>query len=53
VANGLGYVYRRADQSCPVGNGQTTIDCSGLRRGQYIIYINVDGEQYAEKVNLK
>lgn len=53
VANGLGYVYRRVDQSCSVGNGQTTIDCSGLRRGQYIIYINVDGEQYAEKVNLK
>lgn len=53
VANGLGYVYRRADQSCAVGSGQTTIDCSGLRKGQYILYINVDGEQYAEKVNLK
>ena len=53
VTNALGYVYRRADQSCAVGNGQATIDCSGLRRGQYILYINVDGEQYAEKVNLK
>lgn len=53
VANGLGYIYRRADQSCAVGSGQTTIDCSGLRKGQYILYINVDGEQYAEKVNLK
>ena len=53
VTNALGYVYRRADQSCAVGSGQTTIDCSGLRRGQYILYINVDGEQYAEKVNLK
>ena len=53
VANTQGYVYRRADQSCAAGNGSTTIDCSGLRRGQYIIYINVDGEQYAEKVNMK
>ena len=53
VTNALGYVYRRTDQSCAVGNGQATIDCSGLRRGQYILYINVDGEQYAEKVNLK
>ena len=53
VTNALGYIYRRVDQSCAVGSGQTTIDCSGLRRGQYILYINVDGEQYAEKVNLK
>ena len=53
VTNALGYVYRRADHSCSVGNGQTTIDCSGLRKGQYIIYIHVDGEQYAEKVNMK
>ena len=53
VTNTLGYVYRRSDQSCSVGSGQTTIDCSGLRRGQYILYINVDGEQYAEKVSLK
>ena len=53
VANGLGYVYRRADQPCAAGSGQTTIDCSDLRRGQYIIYINVDGERYAEKINLK
>ena len=53
VANAQGYVYKRTDQSCSAGNGQTTIDCSGLRKGQYIIYINVDGDHYAEKVNLK
>lgn len=53
VANTLGYVYRRVDHHCDSGNGQATIDCKGLRKGQYIIYINVDGEQYAEKVNLK
>ena len=53
VANTLGYVYRRVDHHCDSGNGQATIDCNGLRKGQYILYINVDGEQYAEKVNLK
>lgn len=53
VANTLGYVYRRVDHNCDSGNGQATIDCKGLRKGQYILYINVDGEQYAEKVNLK
>lgn len=53
VTNALGYVYRRTDQSCAVGSGQTTIDCSGLHHGQYILYINVDGEKYVEKVNLK
>jgi hypothetical protein len=53
VANTLGYVYRRVDHNCDSGNGQATIDCKGLRKGQYIIYINVDGNQYAEKVNVK
>lgn len=53
VANSQGYVYKRAEQDCPAGSGQIPIDCTGLRKGQYIIYINVDGEKYAEKVNLK
>ena len=53
VANSQGYVFKRAEQQCGAGTGQFTIDCDGLNRGQYIIYINVDGEQAAEKVNLK
>lgn len=53
ISNGLGYIYRRADQSCPTGTGQFSLNCTGLRNGQYIIYINVDGNQYAEKVNVK
>lgn len=53
VANTLGYVYRRIDHHCDSGSGLAIIDCNGLRKGQYILYINVDGEQYAEKVNLK
>lgn len=53
VANAQGYVYKRAEQQCEAGSGLFTIDCAGLRRGQYIIYMNVDGKQYAEKVSLK
>ena len=53
VASSQGYTYRHTEQQCEAGTGQFTIDCSGLRRGQYIIYINVDGEQAAEKVSLK
>lgn len=53
ISNGLGYIYRRADQTCPAGSGQFSLSSTGLRKGQYIIYINVDGNQYAEKVNVK
>ena len=53
ISNGLGYVYRRADETCPAGSGQLSLSSAGLRKGQYIIYINVDGNQYAEKVNVK
>ena len=53
ISNGLGYIYRRADQSCPAGSGQFSLSSTGLRKGQYIIYIHVDGNQYAEKVNVK
>ena len=53
ISNGLGYIYRRADQSCPAGSGLLSLNCTGLRKGQYIIYIHVDGNQYAEKVNVK
>ena len=53
VANSQGYVYKRAEQDCPAGSGQIPLDCTGLRKGQYIIYIHADGDKYAEKVNFK
>ena len=53
ISNGLGYIYRRADQTCPAGTGLLSLSSTGLRKGQYIIYIHVDGNQYAEKVNVK
>ena len=39
VASSQGYTYRHTEHQCEAGAGQFTIDCSGLRRGQYIIYI--------------
>jgi len=53
VASTQGYVYKRAEQQCEAGTGQFSLNCTGLRKGQYIIYINVDGNQFAEKVNVK
>ena len=53
ISNGLGYIYRPADQTCPAGSGLLSLSSAGLRKGQYIIYIHVDGNQYAEKVNVK
>lgn len=53
VASTQGYVYKRAEQQCGSGTGQFSLNCTGLRKGQYIIYINVDGNQFAEKVNVK
>lgn len=52
VASTQGYVFKRTDQLCEAGTGQFTIDCADLRRGQYIIYMKVRGDQVAEKVNL-
>ena len=50
LANSQGYVYRRAER----GDGSDiTLSYSGLRPGQYILYINASGEQFAEKFNVK
>jgi hypothetical protein len=53
ISNGLGYIYRHFDHSCLAGTDQLSLNCAELSKGQYIIYINVDGNQYAEKVNVK
>lgn len=52
VANTQGHVFKRTEQQCEAGTGQFTINCNGLRQGQYILYINVEGNQAAEKVNI-
>ncbi len=53
VANHMGMTYRHKAWSQKAGQGYTAeIDCSGLRPGQYIFYINVNGKIYSEKVCL-
>lgn len=53
VSDAMGIVYRRSHQYNRQGTGYTlTLDCSGLRRGKYILYINVNGKVYSNKVAL-
>ncbi len=53
VASHMGMTYRHKEWTQNVGQGYTAqIDCSGLRPGTYILYINVNGKVHSEKVLL-
>ena len=53
VCNQMGMLYRRESFSMPAGEGYSkTIDCSGSLPGNYILYLNVNGNVYTEKVKL-
>ena len=53
VCNQMGMLYRRESFSMPAGEGYSkTIDCLGLLPGTYILYLNVNGNVYTEKVKL-
>ena len=53
VANHMGMTYRQRTWNQQTGQGYSAqIDCSGLRHGTYILYINVNGKVYSEKVTL-
>ena len=53
VANHMGMTYRQRTWNQQAGQGYSMqIDCSGLRHGTYILYINVNGKVYSEKVTL-
>lgn len=54
LCNASGILYRRSERSDPAGGGYTLqIDCSGLRSGLYVLYINVNGKIYNEKINIQ
>lgn len=53
LASNQGYVYQRRELNVPAGTGHLDINTSGLRRGQYVIYLNVNGKSHVEKVNLR
>lgn len=53
LANYYGMAYRHEDWVQESGNGYVRqVDCSGLTKGTYIFYINVNGKIYSEKVFL-
>lgn len=51
VADVTGMVHRQAEHHNDAGSGYTMqIDCTGLSRHHYILYINVNGKIYNEKI---
>ena len=53
VASHTGMVYKHKEWTQTAGLAYTVqIDCTGLRPGIYILYINVNGKPYSEKVKL-
>lgn len=53
VASHTGMTYSHREWTQKAGTGYSVqIDCNGLRPGIYILYINVNGKVYSEKVTL-
>lgn len=46
-----GIVYRQAESTEP--SGILTVNCNGLRRGQYVVYVRAGSEQYSEKIDIR
>ena len=53
IANHMGMLCKSRQWTQPAGqNYSVQIDCYGLPAGMYILYINVNGKVYSEKVTL-
>ena len=53
VANHMGMLCKSRQWTQSAGQGYSVeIDCNGVRPGIYILYINVNGKVYSEKVTL-
>ena len=53
VANHMGFLFIYNQWTQQAGQGYSAqIDCNGLHSGMYILYINVNGKVYSEKVTL-
>lgn len=53
VSDMSGVVYRQAAfPGYTGGDNMMTIDCGGLRRGEYVLYINAGGEVHSNKVKI-
>ena len=52
LASNQGYVYQRQERKGAIGSDQISLSTNGLHKGQYVVYLNVNGQPYAEKVNV-
>jgi len=53
VASYMGMTYKHKEWTQQAGQGYyAQIDCNGLPSGTYILYINVNGKVYSEKITL-
>lgn len=53
IADISGMVYRSESQTNEAGQGYILdLDCSSLRRGHYVVYINVNGKIYNSKIEV-
>ena len=51
VSDPMGVIYRRSSRLDNAGEGYSLIfDVGGLRRGKYILYLNVNGKVYDNKI---
>ena len=53
LANNQGHVYQRLEKKGKSNTGTINISTNTLRRGQYVVYLNVNGKSYSEKINIK
>lgn len=54
VSDVMGVTYKRSHRRSVSGVGNTmTMDCSGLRYGQYILYMNVNGKIYSNNITIR
>ena len=53
VCNVMGMVFRQQSQHHEAGEHyQMQLDCTGLRRGEYVLYLNVNGQVTSSTVSL-
>ncbi len=52
VCDASGIVYRRGESASIAGGNSMTVNCSGLRHGEYILYLNVNGQVTDSKIRL-
>lgn len=52
LASNHGYVYQQVERMVDSDTGTIDINTNGLRRGHYVVYINVNGKSYSEKISI-